>query len=621
MNIESTGAEKQDGIRSVFSAGKAPEAPEQLQELIKNIIIMTNYVPGIRSSLGWRGIFRIPCEYETWTFKISGFDGVFGLMYSNSDEIEGCYISDFDIFYFPDPGEDLIDKFSLNGALLAYKENYTQMIRQFPEYPDFADYFYIGNIYIKFNPENFSITTGIDALSENVIVSVNGIMAGESTEEYIVYPGDPEQAIPSYMLCSAVFDILVSSLSYLTGKGPSALKLGYYEGYKGFFMDGSLRHEKTGDDITLNSLSALFTDCPDNISKFVAPQNIFEMNKTVIWTCGMPEIPEEFPVLKCFNQGTDLSSHSLNRSLLGIEIKPPLYVVSGFLGAGKTTFIKNFLEFQSQKYLFGAVIQNELGEEGLDGKLISDECRVVEMDEGCVCCSLSGSLRKGINSIISEFVPDFILLETTGAANPMNLISEIHDLRDIVKFDSVTTVIDSVNIIDTVLDYEIARDQIKAADIIILNKTDCAGSEQVEEIKKTISSINRRAVIAQSEFGRINPSLLYDTDVNFSGNNHAMKFTLHEHGNHSLDGISDVTLSLPVQINRNQFLEKVSRIPFDIFRMKGLIRFMDSEETFLFQYVSGRYEISEYGANEIMPFVVLIGRDADRPEVTDYFRF
>ena len=55
-------------FKNIFSAGNAPESPEQVQELLKNIIIMTNYMPGVRTELGWRGIFRIPGEFEYWTF-------------------------------------------------------------------------------------------------------------------------------------------------------------------------------------------------------------------------------------------------------------------------------------------------------------------------------------------------------------------------------------------------------------------------------------------------------------------------------------------------------------------------------------------------------------------------
>jgi G3E family GTPase len=494
------------------------------------------------------------------------------------------------------------------------------MIRSFPEHPEFSGYFLTGKLSIAYDPEQQGITISVESMSHDIIISVRGIMAGENTEQFIVNPGEAEQDIPSFKLCSAVFELLVSSLSYHAGTRPSALKLHFYPGRKGYFDDTVLRHEQSGADITFNTLSALFTDNSEAVTKFLVNTGAINCLRSVTWADGMSDIPGEFINCRFFNS-ENINSTSLNRQLLGIEIKPPLYVVSGFLGSGKTTFIKNFLEFQAQKYLFGAVIQNELGETGLDGKLISDECRVVEMDEGCVCCSLSGNLRKGINKIVSEFVPDFILLETTGAANPMNLISEIHELRDIVKFDSVTTIVDSANIIEALRDYDIAKDQLKAADIIILNKTDFLGPQQLEDIKKKVTGINPRAVTAQAEFGRINPSLLYDTDTDFPGTNPSRQFTVHSHMNHSTVGLSALTITLPQQVMRESFLDKIKSMPFDIFRIKGFIKFHDNDDTLLFQYVAGRYELFPGGNIQDKPFIVLIGRDVDSPGIRDYFRF
>lgn len=88
-----------------------------------------------------------------------------------------------------------------------------------------------------------------------------------------------------------------------------------------------------------------------------------------------------------------------------------------------------------------------------------------------------------------------------------------------------------------------------------------------------------------------------------------------------MEGISAVTIFLPAQVERNVFLERIRLMPFNIFRIKGLVRFTDSEESFFFQYVSGRSEVTGHSMNETAPFIVLIGRDADKPEVMDYFRF
>jgi G3E family GTPase len=344
------------------------------------------------------------------------------------------------------------------------------------------------------------------------------------------------------------------------------------------------------------------------------------MTGETLWKEGEDSLPEIFSQFSFMNSDGVAANNSLNRNLLGIETKPPLYIVSGFLGSGKTSFIKNFLEFQSQKYLFGAVIQNELGETGLDGTLISDECRVVEMDEGCVCCSLSGNLRKGINSVVSEFVPDFIILETTGAANPMNLVSEINDLRDIVKFDSVTTVVDAININDTLKSYDIAKDQLRAADIIILNKTENMSNDTLSAIEKNIESLNKRAIITRAEFGRVNPALLYDSDIE-SGKDSFIQSGFFPVNNktHSDDRINNHTIKFSDIPDRKKFLDKMENLPFDIFRIKGVLKFEEEEKSSLFQYVSGRYEISQHAAESTDSFLVFIGKELDTEILEAHF--
>ncbi len=609
-------------VSHIFSAGIAPDCPERVQELLKNIIVITNYLPGIRSSIGWRGVFRIPCDDECWTFKIAGYEGVFGINYSGPGESDGCLVSSFDLFYFPVADEDAIEKFPINGAVFAYRENYKQLIREFPDHPEFFNYFFTGKLHFIYHTKTGCISIRTESLSEDVVISVDGVLIDNSgKEEFIIEPGEPEQAVPSFMYSSAVFDLLVSSLSFHAGGSPSAVSLSFIPAGKRFFKDGVLSSGENGSDVTINTLSAIFAESESvAVEEFFASAKSADEIQNVAWKSGMTEIPEAFSGFTFMNPGEIVNTNSLNRSLLGIETKPPLYIVSGFLGAGKTSFIKNFLEFQAQKYLFGAVIQNELGEAGLDGKLMDDECRVVEMDEGCVCCSLSGNLRKGINSVISEFVPDFVILETTGAANPMNLISEIHELKDLVKFDSVTIIVDALNIEDTLNNYDIAKDQLRSADIIIINKTDNMDDAEIKKIEDLVSSVNKRAVITIAEFGRVNPALLYDSEVDSGKVSHLQSgFFPVKNKTHRDDDIANVTINFDGIKDRKGFLNKIENLPGKIFRIKGILKFEDDDHSSIFQYVSGRYDISRHDADNADSFLVFIGKAIDSEELKEHF--
>ncbi len=323
-------------------------------------------------------------------------DGIFGLAFSGAGEQEGDLTSFFDIFYFPDPDEDLTEKISISGAIFSCREDYRELIRSFPERPEFSAYFRTGNLSLTFNPARSALSLVIEALSSDIIISEKGIRSGRKDGSFIVAPGEAEQDMPSYDLCLPVFDIIATSCSFLLGERPSALVRRQTQGRLRIFNGQAIRGI-SHPEIRKISMEAEWAEKGDTKS-----YNVFsadEKNEAVLWTGDMESVPGIFSDLGFFAREKNAGLNSLNRSLLGIETKPQLYIVSGFLGAGKTSFIKNFLEFQAQKYLFGAVIQNELGREGLDGRLISGECRVVEMDEGCVCCSLSGNLRRGSRAL------------------------------------------------------------------------------------------------------------------------------------------------------------------------------------------------------------------------------
>jgi hypothetical protein len=154
-----------------------------------------------------------------------------------------------------------------------------------------------------------------------------------------------------------------------------------------------------------------------------------------------------------------------------------------------------------------------IGEIGLDGKLLDYDYAVTEIDEGCVCCTLVGNLKKAIHQILSSFHPDYTVLETTGLANPYNLLDEISEVDDMVRFDSITTMVDGVNVEKSLEEYDVARNQIKAADILLLNKKDKLTKMQLDRIKQKIKAVNSSAPIIETTHGDVNPALIYGVDL------------------------------------------------------------------------------------------------------------
>jgi hypothetical protein len=91
----------------------------------------------------------------------------------------------------------------------------------------------------------------------------------------------------------------------------------------------------------------------------------------------------------------------------------------------------------------GGCPRNEIGEVGLDGKLL--DYTVTEIDEGCVCCSLVGNLKRAVQGILENFSPDTVILETSGVSNPKNLLDELGELMEMVRVDCTATIVDALN--------------------------------------------------------------------------------------------------------------------------------------------------------------------------------
>ena len=284
---------------------------------------------------------------------------------------------------------------------------------------------------------------------------------------------------------------------------------------------------------------------------------------------------------------------TLDKKSLGIDERPPLTILAGFLGAGKTSFLQHFIEYQTQRSRFVAVIQNEIGEVGLDGKLL--DYTVTEIDEGCVCCSLVGNLKRAVNDILSSFQPDFIILETTGAANPLNLLDEIGELEELVRFDCTVTVVDALNLDSTLSRFAVATDQLRAADVLLLNKCDLVSEASLEKSRKRLQEINPKAVVFMTTRGNLNPAFIFDMEDQWD-EKHALPVTAGSnfpvHRSHVHDELRCKTLVIPEPLNRKEFLSAVESLPPTVFRVKGIIEFTDSPQPMLFQYVAGRFELS-----------------------------
>jgi G3E family GTPase len=185
----------------------------------------------------------------------------------------------------------------------------------------------------------------------------------------------------------------------------------------------------------------------------------------------------------------------------------PTRLVGGFLGAGKTTFVLEQVKSAGAKV---AVLVNEFGKLGIDGDLIRSKggIDVVEMPGGCICCSQKLGLLESIRNIAQEIAPELLLIEPSGVAEISQLLQVLSDpsLDAVISLDSVTTVLDA----ETFLEYSEPEafglfflDQVRSADLIVVNKTDLVGAEVLEEIEARVASLNPAALVLRTEFCRL----------------------------------------------------------------------------------------------------------------------
>lgn len=217
------------------------------------------------------------------------------------------------------------------------------------------------------------------------------------------------------------------------------------------------------------------------------------------------------------------------------DARLPVTVLSGFLGVGKTTLLNNVLN--NREGLRVAVIVNDMSEVNIDADLVraggaelsqTDET-LVEMSNGCICCTLRDDLLQEVRRLADEKKFDYLLIESTGIAEPLPVAAtfefrdeEGRSLSDIARLDTMVTVVDAVNLLKDYSSHDflsdrgeissegddrtlvhLLTDQIEFADIVILNKVGSARPDQVDAARKIIRSLNADARIIETDYSKV----------------------------------------------------------------------------------------------------------------------
>jgi cobalamin biosynthesis protein CobW len=302
--------------------------------------------------------------------------------------------------------------------------------------------------------------------------------------------------------------------------------------------------------------------------------------------------------------------------------KTPVTIITGFLGAGKTTLVRSLLEQAAGRRL--AVIVNEFGEQGVDGETLKScgiegcaEVDIVELSNGCLCCTVADDFVPTIEALMARpNPPEHILIETSGLALPKPLLKAFGwpSVRSRLTVDGVIAVIDGPAVAagrfaddpeavaaqrarDPSLDHdnplaEVYEDQLSAADLVILNKTDLLSAEQIAEVTRQVTAALPRAVkVIPAREGRADLAALLG--LHSAAENDLDARPSHHDGadDHEHDDFESFLVSIPEIADPDAFAVRLKSVveAHDILRVKGFLAVCGKPMRLALQGVGARF--------------------------------
>lgn len=261
----------------------------------------------------------------------------------------------------------------------------------------------------------------------------------------------------------------------------------------------------------------------------------------------------------------------MNDKKLGVTI----VIIAGFLGSGKTTLLNHVLKHSEGKKV--AVIVNDFGEVNIDSILIAGKTdENIELSNGCICCSMGeNGLDETINNILRQNkTVDAIIIESSGIADPseikrMVITSKVNN----IGYGGLLYIVDSAQYQETKRVHANIKDHLKAADCIVLNKIEAVDEDEKMAIIKECEAINKGVPIIKTQFGEIDPRLLFD--INISSKQQLTLAHAHDdcHSPHLHSLYSSFTFQTKQPLHPQIFLDFIKKSQQGIYRIKGLVYF------------------------------------------------
>ena len=305
-------------------------------------------------------------------------------------------------------------------------------------------------------------------------------------------------------------------------------------------------------------------------------------------------------------------------------------ILTGFLGSGKTTLLKYIMQHGLQQKRV-AIIMNEIGDIGIDGKVITGLEGVesmVEFNSGCVCCTIDDyRFAIAVQQIIEETKPDLLIIETTGLADPKPIVDRLKTAS--VARDAVITMVDAATFLPLSAEHEVLDEQVKGADFLVLNKIDLVTERERQKVEKRLRRLNRRALLLEASYGQVPTDLLFSTGVSAyrarlqaAGQADGAHTAHHTHGQ---DAIQAFCYETRTSVELSAFERFLQKLPSNVYRAKGLLQLTRGAFPHVFNFTCGRFDFQPLAPTLTRQFptqAVFIGKDiyAHKEEIISCFQ-
>ena len=311
----------------------------------------------------------------------------------------------------------------------------------------------------------------------------------------------------------------------------------------------------------------------------------------------------------------------------------PVYLVAGFLGSGKTTLMRRLLEHLNARGEKPLVLMNEFGETNIDNELLEGaEAQMRELIDGCICCTSKTELTKTLYDIVVSDKPSSILLETTGLADPVEIldICTLPNLLDKLSLRTIVSVVDTNRWGKVPQAEALMKRQARYADILLLNKTDLLDAGRLREVEAEVRALNRRArlhktvrseVDAGGILGQTGTGVYRDDDGHdhsHCDHDHGKCEHDHEHEHHDHAHKHDHYLSFTLRpcgvADKARFNDFLNEGVPGLLRLKGFVHVKGVEPQAILQWTGGDWEMVPRPVfiSDKPDVLVFIGEDLDR---------